>query len=153
MKTRTIHNEADLQKASQDILNVGGSLPVVMTLTKGSRLRTTSQNQRYWATLDEHLSAIATLVEAVAEQTGYTPLEVRRLIAWTAGLPPEQVGILFARKKDVIHEHLKIICDIPTSTRLGTKEFMGLEDRMIQTLTEIEGEIRAAAAHMPGATP
>ena len=81
MKTRTIHNEADLKKASQDILNVGGSLPVVMTLTKGTRIRTTGQNSRYWATLDEHLRTIGVLVEAVVEQTGYTPMEVRRLIA------------------------------------------------------------------------
>lgn len=153
MKTRTIHNEADLKKASQDILNVGGSLPVVMTLTKGTRIRTTGQNSRYWATLDEHLRTIGVLVEAVVEQTGYTPMEVRRLIAAAANLPPEQVGILFTRKSETVHEHLKIICDVPTSTRLGTKEFMGLEDRMIQTLTEIEGEIRAAAAHMPGAMP
>ena len=75
-------------------------------------------------------------------------MEVRRLIArWPPIFPPEQVGILFTRKSETVHEHLKIICDVPTSTRLGAKGVHGFRGPHGRTLTEIEGEIARRQRH------
>ncbi|HEY4761491.1 MAG TPA: hypothetical protein VIH42_12995 [Thermoguttaceae bacterium] len=103
--------------------------------------RTHGQNDRYWATLTECLRQIKQTVYGLAESSGHTPLEIRRLIA--ADLLPEQIAILFAKTPETVHDVLKEICDVPTSTRLGTKEFQRFEERMEQTIAEIAGHVGA----------
>jgi len=103
--------------------------------------RTDGQNARYWATLAEYLRQINQTVHSIAESSGHTPLEIKRLIA--ADLLPEQIAILFAKTPETAHDVLKEICDVPTSTRLGTKEFQRFEERMEQTIAEIAGHVEA----------
>ena len=105
------------------------------------RPRTDGQNSRYWASLTEYLKQIAAAVARVSDQTGYTPIEVKRLIA--KNMQPEHGLILFAHKPEIAHEVLKEIVGIPTSTRLGTKEFMAFDGRMEQVIAEIAGEVNA----------
>jgi len=143
MKTRSLLTKDDLVKASNDLLNLEGNLPMVLTLTAGKKIRSDKQNQRYWCDIKYFLDEINSTISSVAEHTGYSPLEVKRLLA--ASLEPEQVGILYARKSDVIHDVLKQICNIPTSTRLGTKDFMRYEGILEQTISEIIGSIRSVA--------
>lgn len=105
------------------------------------RTRTTGMNSRYWATLTEELRNVSAAISEVSEHTGYSPLEVRRIIA--KELQPEQVAILFAGTPEAVHDILKVINGIPTSTRLGTKEFAEYEERMLQALAEVVGAVRA----------
>ena len=108
------------------------------------KTRTVPQNSRYWVALTELLKHLNAVVESVSKQTGYTPLEVKRLIA--GNMPLEHVAILFARTPEVAHEVLKTICGIPTSTRLGTKEFSQFDEQMARVMAEIEGEVNAFQA-------
>ncbi len=112
-----------------------------VTVEDYEKIRSLPQNSRYWATLTELLREIAKTVTAVSEHSGYSPREVKKLMAST--LTPEQTGILFARKPELAHEVVKQICDVPTSTRLGTKKFMEFEERMIQEIATISGEVAA----------
>ena len=105
------------------------------------KTRTLPQNSRYWSSLTEYLNQMNQTVHAMANETGYTPIEVKRLIA--AEMPPEHVAILFARKPETAHDVMKEIHGIPTSTRLGTKPFMQFEERMIQTIADIVGAVNA----------
>jgi len=141
MKTRTLRTTDDLKKAGQDLMKLAGHLPVVMTISTGSKIRSDSQNARYWATLTDELNKITSIIDAMAERTGYTNFTVRKIIA--GELSWEYSLILSARKPEVAHEVLKMILDIPTSTKLGTKEFMKLEDVMLATMSEIVGEIQS----------
>lgn len=143
MKQRSLETKEDLQKAAADLLNLEHSLPLVITLTEGKKIRSNNQNARYWANINYFLTEINNTITSVSEHTGYTELEVKRLLA--KELEPEQVGILYARKPDVIHDVLKQICNIPTSTRLGTKDFMKFEDILEKTIAEIIGSIRSVA--------
>ena len=68
-------------------------------------------------------------------------MEVRRTIG--TEIPIEHVPILFATKKETVHDTLKMICEIPTSTRLGTKSFGKFEDRLSQIMSEIIGSVNA----------
>jgi len=108
---------------------------------KAVRTRTDGQNSRYWATLTEELRNVSAGIKEVSEHTGYSPLEVRRIIA--KELQPEQVAILYASTPEAVHDILKTINGIKTSTRLGTKEFMQYEERMLQTIAEVVGAVRA----------
>ena len=56
-------------------------------------------------------------------------------------MQPEYVAILFSHTPEVAHDILKLIVGIPTSTRLGTKEFMKFEEQMEATIAVIAGEI------------
>ena len=141
MKQRSLETMADLDKAANDLLNLEGHLPLVLTLTEGKKIRSTAQNSAYWANIKVLLDEISSAIQSVSEHTGYTPLEVKRLLSQS--LEPEQIAVLYARKSDTIHEILKQICSIPTSTRLGTKEFMKFEDILEGTIAEIIGSIRA----------
>lgn len=105
--------------------------------------RTLPQNSRYWATLTEELRQLSACIAEISAYTGYTPLEVRRVVA--KSLQPEQVAILYAGTPEAVHDILKIINGIPTSTRLGTKKFAEYEERMIQTIADVVGEVRAVA--------
>ena len=143
MKQRSLITKDDLIKAAADLLNLEANLPLVLTLTEGKKIRTNNQNARYWAEINYFLNEINNTITSVSEHTGYTPLEVKRLLA--KSLEPEQIGILYARKSESIHEVLKQICSIPTSTRLGTKDFMKFEGILEQTIAEIIGSIRSVA--------
>lgn len=114
-----------------------------MILRPFTKIRTLPQNSRFWASLTEYLRQMNQTVQAIANESGHTVLEIKRLIA--REMEPEQVAILFARKPEVAHEVLKAILDIPTSTRLNTKQFMAYEGRMEQTIAEIAGIVNAFA--------
>jgi len=141
MKTRTLRTREDVEKASKDLLQLTGYLPIVITLTEGTAIRSHGQNARYWASLTEMLEQIAIEISQMSDHTGYTSMEMRRLISQS--IPPEHAALLWVRTPEAAHEILKIINDIPTSTRLGTKEFSKYEGRMEQTLAEVLGEVRA----------
>ncbi len=114
---------------------------LTVRITEYAPTRTTPQNSRYWATLTEFLRLLHQTVQTVADNTGYSPLEVKRLIA--ADLLPEQVAILYARTPEVAHDVIKEICGIPTSTRLGTKKFSEFDERMTAVVSEIAGIVQA----------
>lgn len=116
----------------------------MVEVRKALRTRTTGQNARFWATLTEELRNLSAGISEVSEHTGYTPLEVRRIIA--KELQPEQVAILYASTPEAVHDILKVINGIQTSTRLGTKQFMQYEERMLQTIAEVVGAVRAVCA-------
>lgn len=105
------------------------------------KIRTTPQNSMHWANITGLLQIINETVSRVSEATGYTPIEVKREIA--RFLPAEQVAILYARTPEVCHEVMKAIANIPTSTRLGTKQFSDFETVMENTMNEIIGQIRS----------
>lgn len=105
------------------------------------KTRSTNQNSRYWASLTHYLKEINEIIERVREHTGYELPEIRREIART--MPTEHALILFAMKPEVAHDILKMICNVPTSTRLGTKAFMTFEETMERTIAEIAGEVKA----------
>ena len=90
--------------------------------------RSGPQNSRYWASLTQYLKEIDHAIKRISDSTGYTPLEVKRLIA--KEMPPEYIAILFAKSPETAHDVLKEICGIPSSTRLGTKKFMDFETVM-----------------------
>jgi len=141
MKQRSLTTLEDLKKAAADLLNLEHSLPLVISLTEGKKIRSTAQNAAYWANIRLLLDEINAAIQSVSEHTGYTPLEVKRLLA--ANLPPEHIAILYARKSEVAHDVLKQICSIPTSTRLGTKDFIKFESILEQTIADIIGSIRS----------
>lgn len=140
MKQRIILNEEHLKKACADLSMLGGRLPLVITVTEGTKTRTSGQNARYWCEIEYFMSEVNEAIEKAATESGHSEFEIKKILA--EQLPIEQSVILFARKKEVIHEVLKGICNIPSSTRLGTKEFMKFEDRLTQTMSEIVGNIR-----------
>jgi hypothetical protein len=148
MKQRTITTKEQLDKAVNDMRMLGHKLPLVITVTEGTRLRTSGQNARYWSEIEFFMQQITQAVDRVADHTGYSPLEVKRLIA--EELPIEQAVILFARNKEVVHDILKEVCGIPTSTRLGTKAFSKFEERLAQLMTEILGNINAITRRATG---
>jgi len=115
--------------------------PVEVIIRPHEKIRSLPQNSRYWATLTELLNRIQRAVHVVSEFTGYSPLEVKRLLA--ADMPAEYSAILFCPKPEPAHEVMKEICGIPTSTRLGTKKFMAFEERMEQVMADIEGYVNA----------
>ena len=105
------------------------------------KTRTLGQNSRYWVDLTNYLRQINAAINQVASDTGHSPLEVKREAA--SELPIEYGLILFARKAEIAHEVLKDVCNLPTSTRLGTKKFMEFEDRMLAVMGDILGHVRA----------
>ena len=142
MKQRSILNETDLTKAVADMANLKAYIPFVITITEGTKIRSNSQNARHWADITHFMEDIANYIEETATFYGNTDIEMRRIVA--EGMPVEHAVILFARKPEVVHEVLKSICNIPTSTRLGTKEFSKFDDILAKTMMEILSEIRSA---------
>jgi len=146
VKTRTLQTKADIERARADLLGLEGHLPIVLTLTKGKRIRTEAQNARYWATLTQHLENISNWVQQIADETGHTTWEIRQLIA--RDIEPQYAPIVYCFMPEAAHKVLKIICDVPTTTRMGTKEFMAHEARMEQTMAEVVGSIQQVAMTM-----
>lgn len=116
---------------------------VMVEIKEAVKLRSLPQNSRYWATLNEELKSLHREIDIISTHTGYSTLEVRRLVA--ARLPPEQAAVLFTHKPESVHDILKMIHGVSTTTRLGTKVFMQYEERMLQTVAEIVGEVRAVS--------
>ena len=142
MKDRTLRTEQDKQQASRDLLNIPASyLPLYLTLSPGKGKRSSAANARYWSNIEFWMEEIRNEIKAIAEETGYTYLEARRVIA--NELPPEHEEILYARTKEAVHDALKEICGIPTTTRLGTKEFNNYSDQLDLAMSQILGEVRA----------
>jgi len=104
------------------------------------KLRSNAQNARYWDGLQWHIDEVNAAIGRISDHTGHTPLEIRKLIA--TGMSPEHTIMLFSLKKEAIHDTLKLICDVPTSTRLGTKKFMEFEGVMEQQMAEVLGEVK-----------
>lgn len=99
--------------------------------------RTIPQNSRYWGILRGCLKRIQIEIEILSDETGYTALEIKHLIA--PELDHEQSKILFAQDPEEAHETLKKICCVSTTQGLGTKKFSAFELRMEQVITEITG--------------
>jgi hypothetical protein len=140
MKQRTITNTSELQNAANDLLTLADKMPFVITITAGTKIRSSEQNKRHWSKLESFIYDIQHEIDHVSDETGYTPLEAKKVIADV--LPIEHAIILFATKKEIVHHILKQICNIPTSTRLGTKEFLKFDDILDVTMAEIIGNIR-----------
>lgn len=140
MKQRSILTQEQLNKACADLAKLGGNLPIVITVTEGTKIRTEGQNARYWCEVQYFMEQINEAIHNAANESGHSEFEIKKILA--EQLPIEQAVILFARKPEVVHDILKGICNIPTSTRLGTKDFMKFEDRLAQTMSEIIGNIR-----------
>ena len=142
MRNRTLRTPEDVDRASEDLKKCKGHLPLVMTLTEGSRIRSESQNSRYWATLGEYVEDINNAIHYYSNESGYTDLEARHVLGEQLGWPRDH--ILMARKPEVVHEIAKMICGVPTSTRLGTKEFTKFEDIILDYVGEVAAEVRRA---------
>ena len=140
MKQRQILNDNDLKKAVQDLSGLSGHFPFVITITEGTKIRSIGQNSRYWCEVQYFMDELRSLIEQAEEQTGHTNIEIRHILA--GQMPIEQAVILFARKPETVHEILKDICGIPTSTRLGTKSFAKFDERLAQVMSEIIGNVR-----------
>ncbi len=141
MSQRTLTSPEDLRKAAATLVTLGANLPMVMTLTEGSKIRSDSQNARHWASLHDWREQIENAVALISIETGYTNLEVRRLVA--DQLPHEQAAILYVRRDDSVHDILKQCAGIPTSTRLGTKAFNMFDEERDRIMAEILGEVHA----------
>ena len=142
MKDRTLRTEQDKQQAAKDLQAIPVQyLPLYLTISEGNGQRKPAANARYWAMIEGWMEEIRNEIKAIAEETGYTYLEARRVIA--NELPPEHEEMLYARNKNAVHEALKEICGIPTTTRLGTKEFNNYSDQLDLAMSQILGEVRA----------
>ena len=114
--------------------------PLIEVVVKPfEKIRTLPQNSRYWANITEYLRQINQTITCLANESGHTPLDIKRMIA--ADLEPEYIAILFARSPEVVHDILKEVCNVPTSTKLGTKKFSEFGERMEVMIAEIVGQI------------
>lgn len=136
-----IRNKELRSNAAKAVMEITGEPLCEVVIRPHTRIRTTNQNARYWASLNEELRQLSFEINGISEHTGYSDLETRRLIA--KELQPEQAALLFARSAEAAHDILKTIHGIDTSTRLGTKKFMEFEERMIQTVAEVVGAARS----------
>lgn len=142
MKQRIVTTPDQLADTAKALSMLGDKLPLVVTVTQGKKIRTNGMNSRYWSNLSFFMSQIDEAVERFAEQAGYTNFEARKIIAGELAI--EHAAILFMRKSEATHECLKMICNIPTSTRLGTKAFQKYELVLEQTMAEILGSVNSA---------
>jgi len=141
-----LRNDTIRQRAAEAILNLPDEPLMEIVVRDFVKTRSLPQNARYWASLNENLRLIEESIRRVAEYTGHSNLEIRRLIA--KELPPEYIAILFSSSAEAAHDILKLIVGVPTSTRLGTKAFSQFEGRMEETMAQISGEINNFAARI-----
>lgn len=139
-----LRNEEACHTAMRAMLNAVETGPHEVEIRPFQELRTLGANSRYWATLGEYLTQIQTLIMSVADQTGHTPMEIRRLIA--KELAPEHAALLFVNQAEAAHAVIKMIHGIPTSTRLTKKNFADFTDRMEAAMGEVIGTINAFEA-------
>jgi len=143
MKQRTVRTEKELVKMCADFAGLAPYLPIVVTVTEGTGIRSTAANSRHWALIRDLKQNRDDVINIISEETGYTPAEVKKLAA--DYMPPEHIGILYARTEKAIHAELKDICNIPTSTALGTKAFSKFDEILEGTMAQITGEINAVS--------
>ena len=83
MKQRTILNEEHLKKACADLSRLGGRLPLVITVTEGTKTRTSGQNARYWCEIEYFMSEVNEAIEkakwAIAGNEIPTPVAIREI--------------------------------------------------------------------------
>ena len=140
-QTYVIKSAAMRAAAANAVMAIAKEPLMQVTISEHIRLRTSAQNARYWASLAEEMRQMKEAIHHISEHTGHTQLEARRIVA--DDLEPEQIAILYARTQEAVHDILKTIHGIPTSTRLGTKAFMQFEERMIQSVAEVNGAVKA----------
>lgn len=143
-KCFVLRTDREKHAAAEYLLNLPEKPLQEVVVRDHEKTRTLPQNARYWATLNEHLKQIARDVHRIADYTGYSPLEARRVIA--REMEPEYIAILFSHTAEAAHDILKLIVGIPTSTRLGTKKFTEFHERMEQTIALIAGEVNRFVA-------
>ncbi len=141
MKERTVNDHEQLARAVSDLSKLADHFPFVISVTKGKRIRSPAANARHWANIEDFMIQVNSAVEQISETTGYTPLETKKIIS--QDMPPEHIEILYARTSNAVHDSLKAICNIPTSTRLGTSDFSKFDDVLEMTIAQIIGEINA----------
>ena len=143
--TDNLYRLTDARAAAKVVEHILNDVPhdgrFMVEIKEAVKLRTLPQNARYWAGLASELRLILRDIEEVSAHTGYTPIEVRRIVA--KELQPEQIALIYAQTPEAAHDILKTILGIPTSTRLGTMKFMEFEDRMLQIIAEVVGAVRA----------
>lgn len=105
------------------------------------KTRTLPQNSRYWVSLTEYMRQIDAVIKQIEDFTGYDSISIRRHLA--SKMDFEYGLILAAKKPEVVHEVLKDICGVPTSTKLGTKAFKDFEERMLAVLSEVISHAQA----------
>jgi len=118
-------------------------LPCVVTIGP-EKLRSPAQNSRYWASLTHYLNDIRGIIERLSDETGHTVFEMQAFIA--RELSPEHAAIVYAITPEAAHRVIKLVCGVPTSTRMGTKEFMKFEGVMEATVAEVAGEVNQVAS-------
>ena len=138
MNSRDITTPEQLEKAIKALRKV--ELPFVITVG-AQKVRSNAANASYWADLQFHLDEVSSALELASEATGHTVLELRQMIA--KATTPEYSLLIFSIKKESLHEHLKIICDIPTSTRLSKKFFAKFYTIMQAHMTSLLAEVYA----------
>jgi hypothetical protein len=143
MRSFIIRTQVIRTAAAKAVMEITENPLMEVLIRPYEKTRTEGQNSRYWCTLEEELRQLSAGIAEISEHTGYSPLEVRRIVA--KELQPEQVALLYAGTPEAVHDILKTINGIPTSTRLGTKKFMEFEERMLQNIAEVVGAVRAVA--------
>lgn len=138
MSERLIESTEDRRSAIEAIMGIDFPYRILISPKK---LRSDAQNARYWSDLQWHIDEIRQIISASSGRTGFTPLEIRKMIAMN--ISPEHTWLLFSTKKEALHDALKVICDVPTSTRLGTKAFMKFETIMENQMAEVLGEVKS----------
>jgi len=132
--------ETPEQRADAINAIMGLDLPYRIAISP-KKLRSNAQNAKYWAGLQWHIDEVSQAIGKISDYTGHTPLEIRKLIA--SNMSPDHTVMLFSLKKEAVHETLKLICDIPTSVKLGTKKFMEFESIMEQQMADVLGEVKS----------
>jgi len=143
MKQRVVTTQEQLDDTVKRLSMLGDKLPLIVTVTEGTKIRSGNQNSRYWCNINFFMSQLDEVVERIADKTGYTNYETRKILA--EKMPVEHGVVLFMRKAEAVHECLKMICNIPTSTRLGTRSFMKFEDILEVTMAEVLGSVNKLA--------
>ena len=146
MKQRYVETKDNLDRLALDVMGLEHSLPFYVTITKHEKARSNAANSRYWCELKEILDKMQANIVYISDETGYTPIEVRRMIA--EKLPPEYSAILYSRTEKAAHDVIKTICGVPTSTRLGTKAFSKFEQIMETTITEAASAVEVVVSEI-----
>ncbi len=138
---RIITTQDELYKAARDLPSLVSRLPFRLSVSPVKE-RSTVANSHYWVNLGFWLGEVQTAINETANRLGLSPSDAKLLLA--NNMPTLHALIMYARERKVAHSVLKDICNIPTSTKLGTKAFHKFDETMERTMAEILGEVRAA---------
>jgi len=134
MPERLIETQEQRTEAINAI--IGLELPYRIAISP-KKLRSNSQNAMWWSSLQFHIDEISQKISQASDKTGYTPLEIRKLIASQA--TSEQTLMIYALKKESLHDALKLICGIESSVKLGTKKFSEFHGIMEMEMANVLG--------------